>query len=205
MIVVGLTGGIASGKSTVTDILRKRFSYIVLDADEMARQAVVKNSTGLRRIVDAFGSEVLFENGDLNRYRLGKIIAEDEKAREKLNQIIHPEIIKIYKTKLAYYKKSGISLVFFDCPLLFEIGFEKYVDETMVVIANRGIRIRRIMMRDKVSQEFAEQKIDMQMSDVNKIKKSDIIIENNGSLDDLLITLNTYFSNRKNWTKKINL
>ncbi|MBC3898345.1 dephospho-CoA kinase [Acetobacterium malicum] len=197
MRIIGVTGGIASGKSTVTDILKKRFNYIVIDADQLARQAVEPGSPGLTKITTVFGPEVINENGELNRSLLGELIANDEQARKKLNAIIHPEIKKLYDQQIDFYRRSGIPTVFYDCPLLFETNLQNTVDETILVVADKEIRIGRIMARDKLTRAQAIKRIDMQMSDEDKISLADTIIENNGSLDDLLITTNVYFTRRK--------
>ncbi|MEO1814675.1 MAG: dephospho-CoA kinase [Acetobacterium sp.] len=197
MRVIGVTGGIASGKSTVTDILKKRFSYVVIDADQLARQAVEPGSSGLKKITVAFGQEVINENGELNRSMLGELIANNEQARKKLNAIVHPEIKKLYDQQIDFYQRSGIPTVFYDCPLLFETNLQNTVDETILVVADKEIRIGRLMERDNLTRDQAIKRIDMQMSDEDKISLADTIIENNGSLDDLLITTNVYFSRRK--------
>lgn len=197
MRVIGITGGIASGKSTVTDILKKRFNYCVIDADQLARQAVEPGSSGLIKITAVFGQEVINENGELNRSMLGEMIANDEQLRKKLNAIVHPEIKKLYDQQIDLYRCSGIPTVFYDCPLLFETNQQNTVDETIVVVADKEIRINRLRERDKLTREQAIKRIEMQMSDEEKIILADTVIENNGSLDDLLITTNAYFTRRK--------
>lgn len=197
MRVIGITGGIASGKSTVTDILKKRFNYFVIDADLLARQAVEPGTPGLIKIAAVFGQEVINESGVLNRSMLGEMIANDEQARKKLNAIVHPEIKKLYDQQIDFYRRSGIPTVFYDCPLLFETNQQNTVDETIVVVADQEIRINRLRERDKLSREQALKRIEMQMSDEEKIILADTVIENNGSLDDLLITTNAYFTRRK--------
>jgi len=197
MRVIGVTGGIASGKSTVTDILKKRFSYVVVDADQLARQAVEPGSPGLIKITAAFGQKFINENGELNRSMLGDLIANDEQARKKLNAIVHPEIKKLYDQQIDFYERSGIPTVFYDCPLLFETNLQNTVDETILVVADKEIRIARLMERDKLTRDQAIKRIDMQMSDDEKSGLADTIIENNGSLEDLLITTNVYFTKRK--------
>lgn len=202
MKVIGLTGGIASGKSTVTNILQKRFNLIVIDADQLARQAVEPGSLGLIRIAETFGESVLFENGELNRSLLGEIIANDERARKKLNAIVHPEVKKLYDQQVSFYESMGIPVIFYDCPLLFEENLHETVDETMLVIADTEIRIERIMARDGLTRDDAWKRITMQMPDIEKIALADTIIENNGSLDELLIAVNAYFTKRKPWVVK---
>lgn len=201
MKIIGLTGGIASGKSTVTTILQKRFNCMIIDADELARLAVQKGSKGLDKIVAAFGKQTLTNNGELNRKLLGAMIAENADIRKTLNAIVHPEVRRLYDEQLAYFESKGVPIVFFDCPLLFEVNLQNTVDEIMLVVADEEIRINRIMERDDVSRDRAEKKIQMQMPDCEKIKLANIIIENNGTLDDLLITFNAYFTTRKLWIK----
>ncbi|WP_303870524.1 dephospho-CoA kinase [Acetobacterium wieringae] len=197
MRIIGITGGIASGKSTVTDIIKKRFNYIVIDADQLARQAVEPGSPGLKKIIMVFGQTVIDEKGELNRGMLGEIIANNEQARKKLNATIHPEIKKLYDQQIAFYRKLGIPTVFYDCPLLFETNLQNTVDETILVVADKEIRVERIMERDNLTRGQAIKRIEMQMSDEEKIALADTIIENNGSMNDLLITINAYFSRRK--------
>lgn len=199
MKVIGLTGGIASGKSAVTNILKKRFNFVVIDADQLARQAVEVGSPGLQKIVDTFGEGSLTEAGELNRFKLGEIIANDDQARKKLNAIVHPEVQKIYDQEISIYESKGMPVIIYDCPLLFEANLQNTVDQTILVVANKEIRIKRIMERDGLNREQAQKRIDMQMPDEEKIALADVIIENNGSLDDLLISLDLYLSNRKPW------
>ncbi len=198
MKVIGITGGIASGKSAVTDILRKHFDCIVIDADQLARQAVEIGTPGLKKIVETFGARILTETAELNRGKLGEIIANDEQARKKLNAIVHPEIKKLYNQQIAFYEKKGLTTVYYDCPLLFETNLDDHLDETILVVADQETRVKRIIERDQLNREQALKRINMQMSDAEKIARADIIIENNGSLEDLLIAVNGYFSNKNN-------
>ena len=197
MKIIGVTGGIASGKSTVIRVLKECCSYPVIDADQLARQAVEPGSQGLQKIAEAFCENCLNEKDELNRSLLGEIIAEDEESRKKLNAIVHPEVKRLYDEQINFYESKGVNLVFYDCPLLFEANLEADVDETMLVVADEEIRIKRIMERDGVSRELAIKKIAMQMTDDEKIKRADIIIENNGSLDDLCMAIRVYFNRCK--------
>lgn len=198
---MGLTGGIATGKSTLRKILENRFNYVFLDADEIAREVVLPGTKGLERVKNAFGSEILLEKGELNRRALGEIIAKDHKKRALLNEILHPLIKERYKEQLERYRKLGLTFLIFDCPLLFEAKMESSVDEVILVVSDLEIRIKRIMERDSVSEALAIQKIEMQMPDSEKIKKADIIIKNNGTKEDLLIVINQYFTDLKPWVR----
>jgi dephospho-CoA kinase len=199
MKIIGITGGIASGKSTVTKILQKRFNFVVIDADQLARQAVEPGSAGLRKIVAHFGDNVIDQQGELNRSYLGELIANDENARKQLNSIIHPEIRKLVEQQRDFYRQVGMPAIFYDCPLLFEEKLDNTVDETILIVADEEIRINRIMKRDRLDRNQAIKRIKMQMTDDEKIKLADTIIENNGSEEDLLISVNAYFSMRKPW------
>ncbi|WKY45854.1 dephospho-CoA kinase [Eubacteriaceae bacterium ES2] len=201
MEIIGITGGIASGKSTVVKLLKKRYNFEIIDADQLAREAVKKGSRGLRKIVDTFGERILTDQKELDRQQMGEMIAENQKVREELNAIVHPEVKKLYDQEIEELKKTNFPYIFYDCPLLCEVGLTKTVDEIFLIVANREVRLKRIVERDHVSVELAQKKIDMQMKDEEKEKIADIIIENNGTKNDLLITLDCYLSKRKLWTK----
>jgi dephospho-CoA kinase len=202
MKIIGITGGIASGKSTVVKLLKKRYHYVIIDADQLSREAVIKGSSGLEKIVDVFGQGILTNDGQLNRLKMGEMIASDLGIREKLNGIVHPEVKKLYDQKIERCKKTNFPYIFYDCPLLCEVGLSKTVDEIFLIEADEAIRLKRIIERDHVSIDLAQKKIDMQMKDAEKEKIADVIIENNGSLQDLMITLDCYLSRRKLWIKK---
>ncbi|WKY48886.1 dephospho-CoA kinase [Eubacteriaceae bacterium ES3] len=197
MKIIAITGGIASGKSTVVKILRNRYHYEIIDADQLAREAVKKGSPGLKKIVEIFGKKILTNDDELNRSKMGQMIAEDQSAREKLNAIVHPEVRRLYNLEFEKYEKTNLPSIFYDCPLLCESGLTNTVDEIFLVVADEKIRLERIMSRDKVSEELAQKKIDMQMKDEDKEKMADVVIENNGTFDELIITLDCYLTNRK--------
>lgn len=202
MHIIGLTGGIASGKSLVSHFLEEHYQLVLIDADHLARQAVEKGTPGLEKIVEIFGEVVLQDDGNLNRKALGKIIAEDDWAKTKLEAIVHPQVESLYQKQIKDHQKRGTKLIIYDCPLLFEANLENSVDEIFLVVADEAIRVKRIINRDQVTEDLAFKKIRMQMSDGEKEKRADLIIENNGSIDDLLTTLSQYCSLGEIFVKK---
>lgn len=183
--IIGLTGGIASGKSTVSNYLINK-GYHVVDADMIARAVVEKGSLGLEKVATVFGKSILKENGSLNRKKLRSIVFNDENALKQLEAITHPLIINKINEELNNLRNNyGISLAFLDCPLLFEMSLENIVDEVWLISTTTTNQISRIVERDNTNPLEAKKIIEQQMSLKEKIKKSDIIINNNSTIDEL--------------------
>lgn len=184
---IGLTGGIASGKTAVSRRLAE-LGAAVLDADAFAREAVKRGSPGLEEIVRAFGGGMLDKEGCLDRRRLGAVVFSDEAARLRLNGILHP-IIRAEMIKAAEAaERDGFRVIVFDVPLLIECGWQEMADEVWLVIAQEGERVRRIMARDGLSEAAARQRIASQMSDEEKRPFADVIIDNSGDIQRLYKT-----------------
>lgn len=186
--VIGLTGGIASGKSTVSNILIGK-NYDIIDADKIAREVVEFGNPAYIEIVKEFGEEILLEDKTINRKALGRIIFNDEKSRKKLNDITHPFIFQSMKMKLLELCK-GNNIVFLDIPLLFEsFGLWKEYkiefDEIVVVYVDEDTQIERLTKRDNISKEEALTKIRSQLSMDEKITRSSKTIDNNGDVNHL--------------------
>lgn len=183
--VIGITGGIASGKSTVSNIIKKR-GYGLIDADKIAREVVNPGKPAYIKILEEFGETVLLEDRNINRKVLGNIIFNNSKAREKLNNITHPYIFQSIKTNLETISK-GEDLIFLDIPLLFEQFnlWKKYdivFDEILLVYVDEKTQIERLVNRDNISIEEALTKIKSQLPMDEKIKKSSKIIDNSGDI-----------------------
>jgi dephospho-CoA kinase len=177
MKTVAITGGIASGKSTVARILAD-LGYQVVSADEIARQAVEPGLPAYREIVSKFGAEILRPDGEIDRKKLGRIVFSDPVLRKTLEEIIHPEVIaEIERTKNAA-QKEGKSLFVAEVPLLFETGMEANFDSVWVVAVNREEQIRRLMARDRISPEEAGLRLAAQDSMEAKTAKADFVIDN---------------------------
>lgn len=180
--LIGLTGGIATGKSTVTDRLRTK-GYIVIDADAISRKALDLGTDAYNEVVRVFGKDILRSDGSIDRSVLGELIFKDKHLRDKLNSITHPYILKQISRELGSYKDKDI--VFLDIPLLFEIKdslgiYDIQIDETWLVYIDRMTQIDRLMNRDSIDLELAELKIDAQMDMEQKKLLTDVLIDNTG-------------------------
>jgi dephospho-CoA kinase len=179
MRVLGLTGGIGSGKSLVARIFNE-LGADVIDADQLARDVVEPGQPALREIAEAFGPEVLLPNGRLNRSRLGTIIFADVAARARLNAITHPAIRqRMTQEVAARQERQGV--VILDIPLLYENARLDLVEAVIVVWVDRATQLRRLTERDGFSVEEARRRIDTQMSLDEKRKRADHLIDNSGS------------------------
>ncbi|PTG92035.1 dephospho-CoA kinase [Staphylococcus chromogenes] len=177
--VIGLTGGIATGKSTVAELL-KAHGFKIVDADIASRKAVEKGSEGLKNVVAEFGEEALTEEGEMNREYIGHQIFYDDLKREKLNAIIHPIVREIMENEKKQYLAQGHDVVM-DIPLLFENGLEKTVDEVWLVYTSPSIQIDRLMERNQLSIEDAKARIYSQISIDKKSRMADVVIDNFGT------------------------
>ena len=182
-MVIGITGGIATGKSTVTGMIRRR-GFTVIDADVIARQVVEPGERAWRKIIETFGEEILFNDGSINRKKLGQIVFHDGKWRKKLNEIVHPEVRSRMAEETEAAFRKGERTVFLDIPLLFESGMERLVDKVLVVYADEGTQLLRLMERDGLREEEALARIRSQLPIEEKKKKADAVIDNRFSPDE---------------------
>ena len=181
-MIIGLTGGIATGKSQSSKIFKELGCYII-DADKLSRTLTTKDSKCLKEIVETFGTDILNYNGTLNRKKLGQIVFNDKQAKMDLERIIHPHIIK--KTNEIIAKKYNKTNIIVDAPLLFEVGLDRVCDKVIVIYARYHIQITRFMKRDNLSKEDAIKRIALQMPIEDKMRLADITIDNSGTLIDL--------------------
>ncbi len=185
-MILGITGNISSGKSTVTKELA-RLGAVIVDADQLAREVVEPGSAVLKVLVDEFGAEILRHDGGLDRDRLGQIIFADGEARTRLNRIIHPEIAKKSLQRLDELKqRADIPLIVYEAPLLFEVGAETRVDKVLVVKIEADVQLKRLQDRDQLDEVAAQQRIDSQMPQDEKIARADYVIDNSGSLPEVV-------------------
>ncbi|KAA8581495.1 hypothetical protein FQN60_003076 [Etheostoma spectabile] len=174
MFLVGLTGGIASGKSAVSSMLRE-LGCPIIDADVVARKVVEPHTPAYSRIVYHFGPEILLENGEIDRQKLGQLIFANEEKRKLLNSITHPEIHKAMLKEILFYFLKGYRYVVLDVPLLFE---------TRRLTRDPATQLLRLMQRDGLTQEQAEQRVAAQMPLNEKRGLANHVIENSGSRED---------------------
>lgn len=184
-MILGLTGGIASGKSTVSKYLAEK-GYPIADSDKISREITKKGGVGALAIEEVFGSD-FFVSGELDRKKLAEYCFSDSLRTEKLNSILHPIILSkmLDFTKNAFC--AGSPTVIWDVPLLFETGFNTYCDKCAVVICDTEMRIRRACLRSDISKQDLLNRISLQMSDEERLKKADFVIDNSGSLTDTFL------------------
>ena len=178
---IGITGGIGSGKSTVTKYLVKK-GYEVIDCDKLARQVVEKGSPALSEIVQAFGSDILDEEGNLNRSATAELVFHDDSKREILNSITHRAIYDIIDRKVSERPDGSY---FIDAPLLFESGMEKDLDVVWLVSCRDDVRIKRIEQRDGMAEDMIQARIASQMDEEEKKMKAGEILDNSGTREEL--------------------
>ena len=182
--VFGLTGGIGSGKSRVAALLRDR-GVPVVDADELAREAVAAGSAGLADVVAEFGPEVLAPDGSLDRKRLAALVFSDEAARKRLNALTHPRVRQLSAERFAELASQGVPLAGYDVPLLFEVGLDATLRPVVLVAASEPNQLKRIMARDGLSEGEAHARIRAQLPLSEKRKRADHVLENDGSVAEL--------------------
>jgi len=181
---IGLTGGIACGKSTVAAMLARR-GAAVIDIDRIAREVVEPGRPALAAIAEKFGQAVLQPDGTLDRKKLGAIVFADPAKRKELERITHPAIRAEMKDRMRRFEEEDPDrLIVVDVPLLFESGLESYFDKIMVVYVPRDEQKRRLMARDSLTEEEAEQRLKAQMDIEEKKRRADIVIDNSGPLDE---------------------
>ncbi|MBU5441608.1 dephospho-CoA kinase [Paenibacillus sp. MSJ-34] len=181
---LGLTGGIATGKSTVSSLLEER-GALIIDADRVAREVVLPGSPALQQVAERFGQAVLLEDGSLNRKKLGEIVFADEAERKALESILHPAIRSVMRERMeAFERDYPDKLVVADIPLLYESGLESMYEEIMVVYVPREVQLQRLMKRDGMSAEEAGKRLNAQFDIEWKKRQADYVIDNRGSLDE---------------------
>lgn len=187
-IVVGLTGGIASGKSSVSKLLKEKYHCPVVDADQLAHAITAPGGKALPLIVERFGEGVLTPDGALDRGLLRRKMTEDPDVKAALEAIQYPILQQVILEAIADHQKAGTPLVVYDCPMFFQTHQEQYVDQVAVVVCRKSTRIARIVARDQISRDLASRMLDLQMSDQEMISRADIVIDN--SRDTLTLEQN---------------
>jgi len=179
-IIIGVTGGIATGKSTIAEMLGQ-LGAKVIDVDRVAHRFLKRGTIAWRKVVDEFGDEILNKNLVINRKRLGKIIFANKDKQKRLEKIIHPLVIEAVKKKISCAINQKQTAIVIDAPLLIESGLVSLMDKLIVVNAPGHIQRRRLVKRG-LTQAEAERRIDSQLPLAMKVKLADYIVENNGNL-----------------------
>ena len=197
MKIVGLTGGISSGKSTVSSYL-KQLKIPVIDADEVARKVVEPNSQGAREIRKTFGSDVFEEDGSLNRQKLGALIFSNAENRQKLDDLLQPLIKIMILDEIEEYRQKGETMIVLDLPLLFEKHYEKLCEEIIVVYVPRKLQLERLMKRNQYTKQEALSRIDSQLSIEEKRKRATVLLDNQGTVQQLYQQVEQWLVETKN-------
>ncbi len=182
MFIIGLTGGIASGKSTVARMLEEKGAYLI-DADQLAREAVEPQRPAWRKIVDWLGEEILLADGSLDRIKLADIVFNDRRKLEELNRIVHPWVgarFKELSDRIA--SEDPDAIVVYDIPLLIEAGMQDMVGLVLLVYVPREVQVSRLIERDGIDRAAAETRLKAQMPLEEKKKQADVIIDNSGAI-----------------------
>lgn len=180
MLTIGLTGGIGSGKSTVAQWFREQ-GVPVLDADKTVHHLLQSDSLTISKLIHEFGSEILGENGQIDRSKLGELVFCDEDARRRLERIVHPSVVERMNEERAALLDTGTKFCVWDVPLLFETGLEQLVGEVWVVWIPRDLQILRVLARNKLTRGEVEARMAAQGSLDEKRQRADVVIDNSGS------------------------
>lgn len=181
MYVIGLTGGIASGKSTVSGILSQLGAFI-LDADQIAHAVMEPGCPAWEDIVNTFGKAVLLADRTIDRRELGNIVFHDKSARNRLEEIMHPRIKQCIEDKIKEYARRDGKILVLDIPLLYEVGWQQLASEVWVVYVDSDTQLQRLMHRSGLSPDEAAVRIAAQMDLAAKARLADVVIDNNGDL-----------------------
>jgi len=184
MKVIGLTGGISSGKSTVSQFLAE-LGAVIIDADKVGHEAFKPDSEAWREVVAAFGRQIITANGAIDREKLGEIVFSNSEARSRLNQIMHPRMYDLVKTRLEEYQRQGAGVVVLEAPLLLEAGWTSLVDKVWVTTASEATVLKRLRERTGLSEEESLARIRSQLPSEKRVKHADVVINTDCSLEEL--------------------
>ena len=184
MKIIGLTGGIGSGKSTAAKILAE-FGAKVIDADKVAHEVFNPGTEGLQVVVETFGEGVLDSNGEIDRKKLGEIVFRDSSALATLNEIIPPRAYELTKSQLEEFRKQGVEVVILEVILLVEAGWDHLVDEIWVTVSSEDTVVKRLQESRGLTKEEILTRIHAQTPNEERIKYADVVIENDGSHEEL--------------------
>jgi dephospho-CoA kinase len=183
-VAIGLTGGIASGKSVISSLLAER-GAVIIDADRLGHEAYRAGTETFRRVVEAFGEDVVGDDGEINRKRLGAKVFGDPAARKRLEAIVWPAIREMARQRIEDARRRGVPAVVLEAAVLIEAGWQDLVDEVWVAEVEPETAIQRLARRNGLTREQAEARLRAQLSNEERRRHADVVIENNGTLEDL--------------------
>ncbi len=182
--VIGLTGGMGSGKSTVSQTLAK-MGAAVIDADKVGHEAYQPHTTTWQALVAAFGQDIVAADNTIDRKKLGALVFSHLDNLKKLNGIVHPRMYEMMQTRIAGLKKQGVKVIIVDAAILFEANWTPLVDEVWVVVADEANVVQRAVARTGLPEEQIRSRLRSQMSNEERIKRANLVIHNDGSMPDL--------------------
>ena len=195
MLVIGLTGGIGTGKSEVARLLQS-LGAAVISADEVGHEAYAPNSESWREVVDTFGKEILQPSGEIDRQKLGAIVFSDPQQLEKLNAIMHPRMARMVADRIQVLRDQGASTVVVEAALLFEAGRDSLVDEVWTTDSSVESVVERLQARNGMDEKEARRRIDSQMDPAERIERSDLVVDNSSDVSALEQTVMALWENR---------
>ena len=195
MLVIGLTGGIGTGKSEAARQLEE-LGALIISADEVGHEAYTVNTEAWEQVVATFGNGILQDNKEIDRRKLGGIVFSDPSQLKKLNQIMHPRMARIVSDKIEAFRGQGVDTVVVEAALLFEAGWDSLVEEVWVTDASEEIIIGRLRERNGLSEEEAKKRINSQMDRMERIGRSDFVINNSGDMAELGTTIKELWDRR---------
>jgi len=187
--VIGLTGGIGSGKSTVSQFLAE-LGAVILDADKVGHEAFKPNTEAWREVVAAFGQEILSPDGEIDRKKLGEIVFGQPESLLRLNQIMHPRMYEMMKARIEEYRQQGVAVVVLEAALLIEASWTSLVDEVWITVASEARILERLKEQRGLAEEQTLARIRSQLPSEERIKHADVVINNDGDLDAVKAKVN---------------
>jgi len=195
MMVIGLTGSIGTGKSEAARQL-EALGASIISADQVGHEAYTPNSEAWEQVVAAFGDDILQDDGEIDRRKLGAVVFSDPGQLEKLNQIMHPRMARMVADKIEELRDQGVEVVVVEAALLFEAGWDSLVEEVWVTDSTEQVVIERLKQRNGMSEEEARKRISSQMGRTERLERSDYVIENSGDMATLGNTIKELWNRR---------
>jgi len=182
--VIGLTGGIGSGKSTVSGFLTE-LGAVVIDADKVGHEAFLPDTPAWHDVMVAFGRDIVAPSGEIDRKKLGEIVFNDPESLSRLNRIMHPRMYDMMQARIEEYRRDGIAVVVVEAAILIEANWQSLVDEIWVTVTPEDTVIRRLKDQRGLDEEQTKARIHSQLANEDRVKHADVVINNTGNLDEI--------------------
>ena len=182
--VIGLTGGIGSGKSTVSQFLME-LGAVIIDADKVGHEAFLPDTPAWRDVTAAFGQDIITPSGEIDRKKLGEIVFNDPESLSRLNRIMHPRMYDMMQARIEEYRKQGVAVVVVEAAILIEANWQSLVDEIWVTVTPEDTVIKRLKEQRGLDEEQTRARIRSQLANDERMKYADVLINNNGDLDEI--------------------